>query len=177
MFVYPCDCLVVQPQIGVFLGDGGIHDTVAQGFGDAFQAGFHAGGIFCQSQQFAVGGFGSLLCFRLPDCACALQFVGFVQNVQRVALVQSHAQLQAGETGEARIDLGGGGELFGSGGVVLLVQCAFCQHQMAGKLLFCGQLGDLGEILVAQAAVAALVGCVGGNHQGKYTAFARFFVV
>jgi len=60
MFVYPCDCLVVQPQIGVFLGDGGIHDTVAQGFGDAFQAGFHAGGIFCQSQQFAVGGFGSL---------------------------------------------------------------------------------------------------------------------
>ena len=47
---------------------------------------------------------------------------------------------------------------------------------MAGELLFFRQLGDVGQIVQAGFAVAALIGSVGGQEQRQHTVVAGFFV-
>ena len=60
--------------------------------------------------------------------------------------------------------------------VILLVDGAFRQQQMARQLRFFGQFFNVVQVLVARFGIAALVGRVCRQHQCQNAFVARFFV-
>ena len=173
---HPFHRLAVKPQMHIFFGNHGTQFARFLLIGYALEAGFEAAAVAHQRQQAAVSPALVLAGFVIIDGTGFLQLGGFVEHLQRIAVVKRITQLQTHQAGEAGVDLCGGVEVVFGSRIIAPTQRRFGQQQIAGKLLFRGQGFDVFQITVAQGGVVHLVGRVRAQHQGQRAVVAGFFI-